>query len=155
MCPQGEAEYVIDKLYSHHCVRSASRVIDTDVKVKDENNIESSNVDNNCLIVCYAATGHRDDEQRFKTYVQKITRSIVVQRFDPESKSGKIRKVLNITKFSAIIVFIVVLSHEAILILAKNKAIVDPWIFGIVIAVIAALAVFGVDSLMVWREHND
>jgi hypothetical protein len=155
-CTEEQIESICDRLHNHHCVLSAKPDIVSGVQTKDENNSSNDEVNKNDtkLIICHAAVIHKDDEESLKGFIGKI-KNISIKEFLPESTPSKVYRVLNISKFTAIVVFIIVFSHEAILIVTKEKEILEPWTFAIVITVIASLAVLGVDAAMIWKEHHN
>lgn len=151
-CPQIEnqnIDTICDRLVSHHAIMSAKPSIMAGTE--DKTSGSSENIERK--IVCEAIVTHSDDEKSVQAFIGKI-RNISIEQFIPEKTRHQVLKVLKVTQFSAIIVFIVLVSHGLIL-MFTDKLHDDPVVYVFIIPLITALAVLGVDTAMVWREHHN
>ncbi len=154
-CKESDLENIRHQLYSHHCTLSAEPQIggDDEIIEGDFNKKLSSSMLRR--IICYARMFHKDDEEYFNLFVNKLIGE-KIPFIHIDSRIEKIKKIIHSPKYSAIIVFVVIFSHELIIIFIgehQEKFWSELWtIFWV--SMIGGISALVLDSIMIWRERN-
>ncbi|HEY6535753.1 MAG TPA: hypothetical protein VIY08_08180 [Candidatus Nitrosocosmicus sp.] len=145
-CTPKEFESKKEKLYSHHCTLSA----EPPIKEIIFEHAEMRPVENHKNILeCKAMVFHKEDEQHFKNYVDKVFNADVEFFHEPFSK--RMNDVFNVTKFTPIIIFVVLFIHETIVITFHMET--NPWILALIFSIAGATAAFVVDFIAILKDH--
>jgi hypothetical protein len=145
-CNSTEFSSMKDKLYSHHCVLSAEPPFEEFIY----RNSEEQAIENNSnKLECKAMVFHKEDEQHFKNYVDKIFNTDVEFFHEPFKK--RMSDVFRVTKFTPIIIFVVLFIHETIVITFHMET--NPWILALIFSMAGATAAFVVDFIAILKDH--
>ena len=83
-------------------------------------------------------------------------KEIELIHFIPLSTKDKTKKIFQTSKYPAIIVLVIIFSHEAILIFSKGEQThIEYWLLTIAFSVIGFFATLIIDSIMIWKEHHN
>lgn len=104
---------------------------------------------NNNKLECRAMVFHKEDEIHFRNYVIRITGGNVVFNHEPFTK--RMRDVFNVTKFTPIIIFVILFIHEIIVITFHIET--NPWILALIFSAVGAIGAFTVDFIGILKEH--
>ena len=159
-CKRNNVPTIIDRLVCHHSIWETIPEKERQIESKSESDKKEGapQIDvhgDYQTINCKASAFHENDELGLKLYLGTI-KDLEILHFLPTSTKEKRTKIFHITKYSAIIVFIVILAHESILIFARKEELdLNSWLISISFSIIGSLATLGIDSLMVWKEHHN
>lgn len=145
-CNSTNIDHIRNQLYSHHCILSAEKPIE---EILYEGAEVTTISDIQDKLECKAMVFHHEDEQHFKNFVDKLTGSEVT--FHPEPVQKRLKGVFKVTKFTPIIVFVVLLAHESIVNIFHLE--LDPWILALSLSAVGAGLAFAVDFIVLWRDH--
>lgn len=150
-CKKDNVENMCRNLMSHHCIMYAEPLMEGG---KDEDNIHTSVIQNefSAYIMCTAYVLHITDERALYRYLHKLD-GISVEKFLSQGKNkALLDHIVKTAGIGATIIFLVILSHEILISLARHEPLELVEIISI--AGIAAIVSFIIESVIVWNEHN-
>lgn len=150
-CKKADVEKICNTLMSHHCIMYAEPLMEGG---KDKDNVHTSVIQDksSAYIMCNAFVLHITDEHALKRYLNKLD-GVTVEKFLSQGKNKAfLNHLLKTAGIGATIIFLVILSHETLIGIARNESLELVEIMSI--AGIAALVSFIIESVIVWNEHN-
>ena len=150
-----EIDYIIEGLLLHHSITDIENPSSIWIKEKKENGkiVEENLLDNqyNYRIEFKAIVFSTEEQESLRRYIIRMngvdSKKMIFKTLTGKEKASK---AISVASISAIIVFIIIFSHEYIVSLAHNGHIDFSKIIAFSLA--GAGATFFIDYLIVWKE---
>jgi hypothetical protein len=106
------------------------------------------------FITCRVSVFHHNDEHGLNLYLGTV-KNLEIVHFIPDSMREKLKQILNVSRYSAIIVFIVMFSHESIPSSIKKEFGIGDLLMTMGFSLLGAIPTLFIDTFIAWKEHHN